>query len=547
VWSTALLSDLLREILVNFAGMARALGPGMRSYFCTSTSVLAFVALGAFVACGGDSLPDPDETEQARDDALTLTILRPIADVGTWQVEGVDQGAVVTTSLYALVDEATADNATSMVRIAPGFSTGSHRTRFGAGPSGAVSQVSVGFRARRGTTAGSVQAVLFQGSTQVAAGPVHSLSASGEAQWIDFQDSFQVNLPNANNLETRIILGNSGGTGGTRYTQVYLEVQTQPSTRSPAGAWAIRQVSSLADLNGATSQINTALDTPGIVGFGLRVPVNVLLPAQGVFDSTILDQGLAIAGAKGKKFKPRVIWGKYTPTWASGPKFTDANGSAPIPFLSNGSPNTTFESAYQFLIQSEVAWASSRPDVMMLDCGWYSLNYSELYFGPGVQQAYGASSAVNEGRFIAAHQRLIDIAFAATGGGVPVGFGLSGHGPIGNIAPALAAHMEDKGPDSERIFMQANGWGPNGEWGGALESSLDASVWPKDVKRAVQDISPQACRSASNWQTMFGSAHSLGTTYIELYTYQWALGSMNCNQAAFDAMKAQIALFTPVP
>ena len=95
--------------------------------------------------------------------------------------------------------------------------------------------------------------------------------------------------------------------------------------------------------------------------------------------------------------------------------------------------------------------------------------------------------------------------------------------------------------------MQANGWGPGGEWGGALESTLDNGVWPKVVKRALQDISPQGCRSAANWQTMFASAKSLGTTYLEIYTYQWALGSFDCDQSALDEMKQQIGLYVPAP
>jgi len=513
-------------------------------------TALVLLCIGG-LGCAAEVDPLANDDTAEGQASVTVTRLRPIADRGSWQVEGTNAGTVVTTNLYQLVDDATPDNGT-LVRTMAGASSGSHRTAYGTGPAGTASSVTVRYRAGRGATTGSIQAFLFQGSTQIGAGPVHSLNDAAQWAWADFEDPFSVTLASANNLETRIVLNNEGGTSIVRYTQVYLDVSTTAgaATRSPAGAWAIRQVSSLAELDSSAtqSQISNALATPGIVGFGMRVPVSAIMPTSGTFDTTILDRGLAIARAHGKLFKPRVIWGRYTPSWATGPTFSDGTGTAPLPFRSDGSANTTFESAYRFFMEREVAWASAHADVRMLDCGWYSLKYSELYFGPGVQSAYGASAATNETRFIAAHERLIDIALtAASGSGIPVGFGLSGHGPIGDIAPALAQHMEDRDPTRTSIFMQANGWGPGGEWGGPLESTLDAGVWPKHVDRAVQDISPSSCRTAANWQGMFASARTLQTTYVEIYTYQWQLGAMNCDQRALDEMRAQIGAYRPVP
>jgi hypothetical protein len=43
------------------------------------------------------------------------------------------------------------------------------------------------------------------------------------------------------------------------------------------------------------------------------------------------------------------------------------------------------------------------------------------------------------------------------------------------------------------------------------------------------------------------AAQTLNTTYLEIYTYEWALGSMNCDQAALDEMEQLIGQYVPVP
>ncbi len=300
----------------------------------------------------------------------------------------------------------------------------------------------------------------------------------------------------------------------------------------PSGVWTILQVNGV-PTGGTLTQIRGALANQGVVGLGLRIPANLLFPSANTFDASILNSGYSTATAAGKRFKPRIIYGKYTPAWVGSPKFTDANGSGPMPFLAGGAPNTAFENFYRFANQSIVTWALAKNttipgSVAEIDSGWYSLNYSELYYGPGVQSAYGASSSTTATWTLNAHKRLVDIALAAAAGRIGVGFGLSGHGPIGSISSGLATHMATI--PSGLVFMQANGWDQSGEWGGALESSLDGSVWSKVVRRGLQDISPSAARTPANWDTMFNAATNLAggrATYLEIYAYQFAVGQFN--------------------
>ena len=281
------------------------------------------------------------------------------------------------------------------------------------------------------------------------------------------------------------------------------------------------------------TQIKAAVAAPGVVGLGLRIPANLLFPTPTTFDPAILDSGYSIAAAAGKRFKPRVIFGHYTPAWVGSPTFSDSEGTGPMPFVAGGGANVAFENFYRLSTRSLVGWAAAKNAVVPgsvaeIDEGWYSLNYSELYFGPGVQSAYGGSTSANTQNFLNAHKRLIDIALSEAAGKIPVGFGLSGHGPIGSISAGLATYMATK--PVGLIYMQANGWDQTGEWGGPLESSLDASVWPNAVRRGLQDISPNAARTPSDWDAMFANATNLphgGATYLEIYVYQFASGTFN--------------------
>lgn len=300
------------------------------------------------------------------------------------------------------------------------------------------------------------------------------------------------------------------------------------------------------------SLVGFALATPGIVGYGPRIPANMLFAADRSVSLAVLDTHRAYSSARGKLFKPRVIWGKYTPSWAMGTRISGFAG--PTPYLKGGGPNITFEAAQKKLAEAIAAWSVGRDDVVEYDCGWYSLNYSELYNGPEIQTAYGASPALARDRFITAHKRIMDINHTACSpAGLPVGFGLSGHGPITEISGALADHATRKPLGS--IFVQANGWGQEGEWGGAGEAGQDKEVWQDckgKVTVAVQDISAKAPRTAAQVKKMWDNLKTLQAdrvlvVYNESYFYQWdnGTGKFHADAAAFAEFRRQIAAFVP--
>jgi hypothetical protein len=320
------------------------------------------------------------------------------------------------------------------------------------------------------------------------------------------------------------------------------------------GHWVIGQLTSASQ--NPTSSINPCLDKAGIVGYGPRIPVNFLVPAKGQFKVALLDSLRKISNDKGKLFKPRIIFGKYAlqVSGLSLPSFTDANGTGPMPYLAGGARNAALEDLMNFVYGGIADWAESKPDVRCIDCGWAALNYSEQYFGPGIQKAYGGSTSQNEQWMIASEKRMIDGAINAARGILPVGFGLSGHGPITNISGGIAAYLETKPKGS--VTMQANGWAQGGEWGGALESALDQKVWiHEDVVRGLQDISAPSPRTAADNKALFARVGSVpgGIHYTESYYYEFgtnAIGRFHTDSAALNEFYNQLATvktltFTP--
>jgi hypothetical protein len=267
--------------------------------------------------------------------------------------------------------------------------------------------------------------------------------------------------------------------------------------RDPSGCWVIRQ-------GYPYPATITGLNDPGIVGFGPRIYVRDLLPASGQFNAAPLTEALNKAASLGKKMKPRTIWGQYTPSFA-----IDRVGSDGAPIA-----GPKFFAAYRELAEHMATWAADKPSVPMVDQGWTSLNYSELYWGPSVR------ALISESQFIADHKKLMDISLEVFGPlGIPVGFGLSGHGPIVNIVKGLSEHALGK----QGLYVQANGFAPGGEWGGQLEPELDALVWTKPLQFGLQDIHPAngGARTTAQIDNMFNRAEALGVTYVENYPEQW--------------------------
>ena len=301
------------------------------------------------------------------------------------------------------------------------------------------------------------------------------------------------------------------------------------------------------------------VNVPASIGSGSRA---------GIYNDGILNTAYGWTQTAGKKFKPRVMGGRWVPANVAADGSTtyvetagaQVGNTAHQPYIdAGGSPNLVFEKAYTQLIRHLRDWALTKTagTVAMIDSTNYSMQYSEMYYGPYLQALFGGGTGAKN-RMVDAHIRLVDIA-VANAGGIPVSFGLSGQGPLDDIiAPGVAAHCAALGPYSALVYPQANGWGYStagnvGEWGTTVstEASFDANVWSKTTRRAVQDISPPTARQLGNWIAMFDDIDALPlqkATYAEIYTFQFGASSVpsfNASTAVLNEMLAEIAAWVP--
>ena len=164
-----------------------------------------------------------ERTVDGTSGALAGTSYKPTSDINRDRVHGVSSDTV----LYSDVDDGTTVGAsngdTSYVRALAGVGSGSFTVGYSGVPAGTVTSAQVVYTATRGTaTTGTVQALLFDGATQIAAGRVNAVNG-----WTAYSDTFTgLNVLNGNNLRTKLILTNQSGSGAARLGEVYLTVAT---------------------------------------------------------------------------------------------------------------------------------------------------------------------------------------------------------------------------------------------------------------------------------------------------------------------------------
>jgi chitodextrinase len=296
------------------------------------------------------------------------------------------------------------------------------------------------------------------------------------------------------------------------------------------GTWVLQESSTVADLRAVRPQIESALSLPGVAGFSLRFRWKAVDT-----DFAVLEEGLAIARASGKAFTIRFMAGKHTPARvfdAGSPFYTLPTGEkVPSPFYPNGSPNLVFEQAYDEYVGRLAAWSRAN-GVQILHLAWYGQNWAELNHGTEVRSVPGYSLDA----WLGAHRRLIDIAVRHSGPDLSVELPLSGYGPLSNgPSAALADHVvATAGAGSEQFFVQANGWGPNGDWGTTspgIEAQFD-QIWSKPLNRGEQAV--QA--GDYDWTLLYGFLYANQATYTEVYLASFSLTRK-------DLLAAEIARF----
>ena len=280
--------------------------------------------------------------------------------------------------------------------------------------------------------------------------------------------------------------------------------------RQVCGTWALQAVGGPADLEAARASIERALRTPEVRGLSLRVPWTAFAD-----DLALLDAGRDMAAGAGVAYSVRFMAGRHTPgsVYAAGsPSYVIPGGRVPTPFTPDGSPNTVFERAYDREVARLAAYARAN-GIRLLHLPWYGQDYAELNNGAEVRAQPGYSYE----NWLVAHERLIDIAASHAGPDLAVEFPLSGYGPLVAAAGDLADAVLDRSRASGKtIFVQANGWGPNGDWGArdpTVEAQMDAAVWPKAVDRGEQAIQPDDY----DWPAMYRSLRQNRATYAEVY------------------------------
>lgn len=262
----------------------------------------------------------------------------------------------------------------------------------------------------------------------------------------------------------------------------------------------------------------------------------------GIYDSRVLDTAWTDATGRGVQFAPRIMLGKYTPGLVSGVAYfatdgavihTDGNGSYYEPFDTNGVTAVVMIRAqiqlYRWLGDYVAVKNAAVPGSMqIINIGLLpGMDYSELYFsgsgagGDYLAAIHGDSQATNKNYMVSSNNDLVDAIMTALNGRCAVGLQLSGLGTLWDvIAPNIAQHIQTTyGSFNPLIVIGTGGWAPGGEWGSSQEAAFDANVWPKLVRRYVQDIHAAngGDRTAANWVGMFGThAYNLPTFHADV-------------------------------
>jgi len=332
-------------------------------------------------------------------------------------------------------------------------------------------------------------------------------------------------------------------------------------------------------LSSAAAANSTTISVVGshaAISSGARAGVYDDRAMNACFDDIVVDRGLM--------FAPRIMNGKYTPTnliTDGSPIHAVSGGTATVagfpnggvyhePYNSSGVTNPILLLAGVQLYRHVFAWADAKQvsypgSVPLMNIGTFpGMDYAELWFGGSGQGGdyiaalHGASQTTNKNRMVSSNSDWMDALVTLSAGRYPLAFGISGLGGLSDIiAPGIAAHAATYGAFNELVFVNANGWAPNGEWGtdASNEAVFDNNVWSKSVQRGVQDIVPSSPRTAANWTSMF-QTHAIGlptrgAIWTEIYAFQVRNGSgtgignsgMNSNQAAWDEMVSQSNAF----
>lgn len=304
------------------------------------------------------------------------------------------------------------------------------------------------------------------------------------------------------------------------------------------GTWVLQQVGSVQELDRLRGQILEAAAWPGITGISIRFPWDAADITGNATSHPLLVAIKALGEEAGKPVSIRFMAGAHTPTrvFESGAAFYMKGGlRVPLPWSNTSGDHTVFLAAYQTYARKLADWARAN-SVSLLHLSWWGQDWAELNHGKELRDAPGYT----QDKWLAGAKGLIDVAPNVIGDGLAVELPLSGYGPLsGGQSAAIADHILTKiNEHADEFFVQANGLGPNGEWGapsGEVERQFDA-IWQKAVARGVQMIQPQDY----DWADIYANARGAKATYVEVYLPSFRL-------AHAQQLKAEIAAFAANP
>src|SRR5205814_8686646 len=115
--------------------------------------------------------------------------------------------------------------------------------------------------------------------------------------------------------------------------------------------------------------------TPRVRGLSLRAPWKAIDT-----DLALLDAGLAMARRYKLALSVRFMAGRHTPARvfeAGSPFYLRGEEKVPVPFLTDGSPNTFFDAEYKQLVRRLADWCRKN-SAPLLHLAWYGQDWAEL-------------------------------------------------------------------------------------------------------------------------------------------------------------------------
>ena len=283
---------------------------------------------------------------------------------------------------------------------------------------------------------------------------------------------------------------------------------SRPSKTTPAqacGTWVLEQVTSATSLDNAAADIRRALAQPGVTGLSLRVPWTLIDR-----DLTPLTEARALARAAGKRFSVRFLAGRWTPKRvfdAGAYSFVTRGGQrVPKPFSDSGrAGNPVFEREFDAVVAKLVAWARKN-SVSLVHLPWYGYLWAEIYHGEDLQATSGYSYAA----WLAAHKKLVQLAYARAGNGVAIEFALSGHwgGRNAGSTDVSNAIVGVAGTWSPYMFVQGNGLGRFNS---------------KATSKAIYHAKQMYDGGRYDWSTIYRTLYANDDRYVEIYTSSFRL------------------------